>query len=70
MTDSKRSGNSSLRSKLRGIKPAVIEHASEHENVVFRCTGSVLQSLPDDAARQKQEQRGCTQDIKEIPQNN
>ena len=25
MTDSKRSGNSSLRSKLRGIKPAVIE---------------------------------------------
>jgi len=25
MRDSKRSGNSSLRSKLRGIKPAVIE---------------------------------------------
>ena len=25
MTDSKRSGSSSLRSKLRGIKPAVIE---------------------------------------------
>jgi len=25
MTDFKRSGNSSLRSKLRGIKPAVIE---------------------------------------------
>ena len=31
MTDSKRSGNNSLRSKLRGIKPEVIEQLERLE---------------------------------------
>ena len=41
MTDSKRSGNSDLRSKLRGIKPAVIEKQfyASTEFIVRRANG-------------------------------
>jgi hypothetical protein len=58
MTDSKRSGNSSLRSKLRGIKPAVIEERyqdhADYVRKISHATRALVEErylLPEDAER-------------------